>query len=88
MGENRTGVLDSAISVFTRIAFRFEYFYPQFIGYVIGQKLKEYKEKGLIEEYKVKAKRRGKYHYLFELNLFLKIEKGGELSWLKKRKDT
>ena len=49
--------------------------------------MKEYKEKGLIEEYKVKSKRKGKYHYLFVLDLFLKIEKGGEIAWLKKRKD-
>ena len=80
------GVLDGATSVFTKIAFRFEFFFPQFVGFFIGQKLKEYKERGLIEEYKVKSKRRGKYHYLFVLDLFLKIEKGGEIPWLKKRK--
>ena len=80
------GVLDGATSVFTKIAFRFEFFFPQFVGFFIGQKLKEYKEKGLIEEYKVKSKRKGKYHYLFVLDLFLKIEKGGEIPWLKKRK--
>jgi hypothetical protein len=81
-------LLDSATSVFTRLAFRFEFFFPQFIGYYIGQKLKDYKQKGLIEDYKVKSKRRGKRHYRFDLDLFLKIEKGGEIAWLKKRKDT
>jgi hypothetical protein len=50
--------------------------------------LKDYKEKGLIEDYKVKSKRRGKYHYIFDVDLFLNIEKGGEIPWLKKRKDT
>ena len=72
------GIFDGAISVFSKIAFRFEFFFPQFIGYFVGQKLKDYKEKGLIEDYKVKAKRRGRYHYLFDVDLFLKIEKGGE----------
>jgi len=82
------GLLDSAISVFARFAFRFEFFFPQFIGFYIKCKLKEYKEKELIDDYKVKSRRRGKYHYSFDVDLFLKIEKGGEISWLKKRKDT
>ena len=52
------------------------------------RKLKEYKEKEILADYQVKSKRRGKYHYTFVVDLFLKTEKGGELSWLKKRKDT
>lgn len=82
------GFLDSVITVFSKIAFRFEFFFPQFIGYYVGQKLKEYKEKGWIEDYKVKAKRREKYHYFFDVDLFVNIEKGGEILWLQKRKDT
>jgi hypothetical protein len=82
------GILSSAASVFAKIAFRFEFLFPQFIGFYVGRKLKEYEEKGLLDSYKVKSKRRGKYHYLFDLDMFLKIEKGGEISWLKKRKDT
>ncbi len=82
------GIFDSVVAVFSKIAFRFEFFFPQFIGYYIGQKLKDYKQKGWIEDYKVKSKRKGKYHYLFDVDLFLKIEKGGENLWLKKRKDT
>ena len=82
------GIFDSVVAVFSKIAFRFEFFFPQFIGYYMGQKLKEYKQKGWIENYKVKSKRKGKYHYLFDVDLFLKIDEGGENSWLKKRKDT
>jgi len=82
------GIFDSVVAVFSKIAFRFEFFFPQFIGYFIGQKLKDYKQKGWIEDYKVKSKRKGKYHYLFDVDMFLKIEKGGENLWLKKRKDT
>ena len=81
------GIFDSVV-VFSKIAFRFEFFFPQFIGYFIGQKMKDYKQKGWIEDYKVKSKRKGKYHYLFDVDMFLKIEKGGENLWLKKRKDT
>ena len=72
-------IFDSVVAVFTKIAFRFEFFFPQFIGFFIGRKLKEYKEKGLIEDYRVKSNRRGKYHYFFDLDLFLKVEKGGEI---------
>jgi hypothetical protein len=82
------GILSSAVHVFGRIAFRFEILFPQFAGFFFRRKLKEYKSKGLLEEYHVKSKRRGKYHYLFDMDLFLKIEKGGEITWLKKRKDT
>ena len=82
------GIFDSVVAVFSKIAFRFEFFFPRFIGHYIGQKLKEYKQKDWIEDYKVKSKRKGKYHYLFDVDLFLKIDKGGETLWLKKRKDT
>ena len=68
-------IFDSVVAVFSKIAFRFEFFFPQFIGYYIGQKLKDNKQRGLIEDYKVKSKRRGKNHYRFDVDLFLKIEK-------------
>jgi len=82
------GIFESIFAVFSKIAFRFEFFFSKLIGFHIGQKLKDYKQKGWIEDYKVKSKRKGKYHYLFDVDLFLKIEKGGENLWLKKRKDT
>lgn len=81
------GILSSAASVLGKIAFRFEILFPQFAGFFISRKLKEYKSKGLLTEYRVKSKRTGKYHYIFDVDLFLKIEEGGEISWLKKRKD-
>ena len=81
------GFFDIVVYVFSKIAFRFEFLFPRFIGYFVGQKLKEYKEKYWIEDYKVKTKRNGKYHYFFDLDMFLKNEKGGELPRLKKRKD-
>jgi len=81
-------ITSSVVSVFSKIAFKFEYMFPKFIGYAIGQKLKDYKEKGILENYEIKSKRKGKYHYSFDMDLFLKIEKGGEQLWLKKIKDT
>jgi hypothetical protein len=82
------GILNSVVHVFAKIAFRFEVVFPQFIGFFMGRKLKEYKNKGLLEDYRVKSKRRGKYHYFFDLDLFLKTGEGGEIIWLKRRKDT
>ena len=81
------GFLDSLGYIFSKIAFRFELFFPKFIGYFISQMLKRCKEKGLIEDYKVKSKRRGRYNYTFDVDLFLKIEKGDKMPWLKKRRD-
>ena len=70
-----------------KIASRFEFFFPPFIGNFVGQKLKDCKEKDLIEDHKLKAKRK-RYHYLLDMDLFLKGKKGGEILLLKKRKDT
>jgi hypothetical protein len=82
------GILSSAASVLGRIAFRFEILFPQFAGFFINRKFKKYKNRGLLEEYRVQSQRRGKYQYLFDVDLFLKIEERGEISWLKRRKDT
>ena len=57
-------IFDSVVAVFSKIAFRFEFFFPKFIGYYIGQKLKDYKQKGWIEDCKVKSRRKRKHHYL------------------------
>ena len=51
------------------------------------RKLNEYKEKDLIADYKLKSWRLAKYHYLFDVDLFLDIKKGGEIDWLLKIKD-
>jgi len=61
-----------------KFSFRLERFFPQFIKFFLKRKLKECKERGVITEYKVKSKRKGKYHYLIEVDLFLRIRKGGE----------
>jgi len=62
-------------SLLIKSSFRLERFFPQFVRFFLNRKLKEYKKKGVISDYKVKAKRKGKYHYLFEVDLFLKLER-------------
>ena len=72
------GIIESASSVLIKIAFRFEIFYPQAINFFLNRKLKEYKNKGTITDYKIKTKRKGKYHYFMEMDLFIDKIKGGE----------
>lgn len=62
-----------------KLSLKFEVLFPRFIKFFINRKLKEYKETGALTDYKVKAKRRGRFHYFFELDLFLNIGKGGEV---------
>ena len=72
------GIIESSVSVFVKLAFRFEIFFPEVLKFFLNRKLKEYKRKGVITDYEVKAKRKGKYHYFLEVDLFLKDQKGGE----------
>ena len=69
----------SLLSSLIKFSFRLEIFFPRFIKFFISRKLKEYKENGVLADYKVRAKRKGRYHYFFELDLFVNIEKGGEV---------
>lgn len=70
---------ESILSSIIKLSFRFEMLFPWFMKFFISRKLKEYKETGALTDYKVKSKRKGRYHYFFELDLFLNIEKGGEV---------
>jgi hypothetical protein len=72
------GIIESSYSVLIKIAYRFEIFYPQAIKYFLNQKLKEYKTKGKLADYKVKTKRMGKFHYFLEMDLFLDEIGGGD----------
>ncbi len=79
---------EAFFSSLIRFSFRFERFFPRFITLFLNRRLKEYKQKGALTDYRVKAKRRGKYHYNFEVDLFLNKsevnrflnKKGGEIN--------
>lgn len=72
------GIIEDISSGLVRFFFRLERFFPRFVKFSLSRKLKEYKEEGVIADYKVKAKREGKYHYSFQVDLFLEVEEGGE----------
>ena len=71
--------IESMLPSLIKLSFKFEIFFPRFIKIFINRKLKEYKETGALTDYKVRAKRRGRFHYFFELDLYLNIGKGGEV---------
>lgn len=61
-------------------SFVLERFFPRFIKSFLNKKLGEIKDKGAIEDYKLKVKRKRKYYYIIEVDLFFDIRKGGEKS--------
>ena len=66
-----SGILGRLTPRAIRLAFRFERFFHLFIGYYLDKKLEEYRRRRLITDYKVRAGRKGRYHYLFEVDLLL-----------------
>lgn len=69
------GIDEKFASGLVKFSFKLERFFPKFIKFYLNRKLKEYKKKGLITDYKVKARRKEKHHYFFEISLFLETEK-------------
>ena len=72
------GIREYIASLLVKVSFRFERFFPQIIKFFVNRKLEEYKKRGLISDYRVKARRKGRYHYSFIIDLSLDINRGGE----------
>jgi len=72
------GIVEQIAAGLIRFSFSLERFFPRFAKFLLVRKLKEYKERGVIADYKVKAERKKKYHYSFEVDLFLELPRGGE----------
>ncbi len=62
-------LIDSAVRVLLRVAFAFEPLAPTAITVLMNQQLHRFKDSGAIGDYKTKAKRLGKFHYLIEIDL-------------------
>ena len=62
---------EALFSSFIRFSFRFERFFPHFIRLFLNRKLGEYQKEGQITGYKVRSRRRGRYHYTFQIDLLL-----------------
>ena len=66
-------------SLLVRFGFVFEPISPRFISFFLGRKLKEWKNKRLIGDYKTKTRRIGKFHYKIDMNLDLTPEQAREV---------
>jgi hypothetical protein len=52
-----------------RVAFFFEPLAPTAVSFYLGRRLNEWKEAGLISDYKTRTHRLGKFHYRIEVDL-------------------
>jgi hypothetical protein len=59
------------LSCLIRFAFRFERFFPYAVRLLLNRKLGEYQKEGRITDYTVRAGRRARNHYLFQIDLTL-----------------
>lgn len=64
-------LIESATRVLLRIALAFEPLAPAAITVLLNQQLHRYKEGGIVEDYKTRTKRLGRYHYCIEIDLDL-----------------
>ncbi len=62
------------LSLLVRFGFVFEPVSPRFVSFFLERKLKEWKNKQLIYDYKTRTKRIGKFHYKIDMHLDLTPE--------------
>ncbi len=70
-------IVDRIVYDLVGLAFKLDWLFPPFIRLFLDRKLKEYKEKGIISDYEVRAGRKEKFHYVIQVDLFLE-RLGGE----------
>lgn len=63
------GLRNEITKGFLRLALNFERLYPRYFKFMASRILKGYRERGLISSYRIKSRRKGKYHYVFEIDL-------------------
>ena len=71
-------VASALVGLFFSFSFGLERFFPQFVKLFLSMKLGEYEKKGVITGYRVKARRKRRYHYTLEVDLYLRTKSGGE----------
>ena len=57
--------------LFTRLSFISEPLLPLFLSHFLNKQLRQWKDEGLISDYKAEAKRIQKFHYKIEVDLDL-----------------
>ena len=66
-------------SLLARFILIFEPISPRFVSFLVGRKIKEWKNKGLIDQYKTKTKRIGKFHYKIYFDVDLTPEQASRI---------
>ena len=61
-------------SFLVRVAFIFEPISPRLVSLFLGRKLEEWENRRLIDDYKTKIKRIGKFHYIIDMTMDLTPE--------------
>jgi hypothetical protein len=64
-----SSVREKLTGLLLRVAFAFEPLAPTAISFFLGRMLNEWKEQGLISDYKNRTQRLGKFHYRIEIDL-------------------
>jgi hypothetical protein len=62
------------LPLLARFALFFEPISPRFVSFWLRRRLKKWKNRGLIDDYKVKTRRIGKFHYKIEVDFDLSPE--------------
>lgn len=62
---------ETLFATLVRFSFQFERFFPYVIRIYINRKLAPYQHDGRLTDYIVKAQRRDRYHYTFQIDLIL-----------------
>lgn len=66
-----TSVVEQFIPLLTRLLSFFEPLAPTFVSLFLKRRLKEWKDKGLIEDYTTRTTRIGKFHYKIDVDFVL-----------------
>jgi hypothetical protein len=64
-----------------RFALFLEPISPRFVSFWLGRRLKDWRSRGLIDDYKVKTRRIGRFHYRVEVDLDLSPQ---QANWMLK----
>ena len=69
----------SLSSLLARLVLLFEPISPRFVSFLLRRKLKEWKNEGLIDGYKARTKRIGKFHHKIHIDLDLTPEQANRI---------
>jgi len=67
-------IFERFVPLLIRLSFVFEPLTPRFVSFFLKRRLREWKDKGLINDYETMSERIGKFHYKIDVNFVLTRE--------------